>query len=166
MTPDTDSVRRWAEDILHQLGAFPAHTLGITEVADTEATGYTANANGPGPELPAGDAAFASSLEPRPDGGGVPAWTMDGQPGVFVTLSHEDGSSVGVHLHRTMSASEAVTLLADVLQEAVLENTEGTPVPACPGHPHPPTAEEVSGVPSWTCPRGGRTWPILSPTAR
>jgi hypothetical protein len=166
MTLDADSVRRWAEDILRQLGAFPAHTLGITEVADAEATGHVGNANGPGPELPAGEAEFASSLAPLPDGGSVSAWTMDGQPGVFVTLSHEDGNSVGVHLHRTMSASEAVTVLADRLQEAVLENTAGTPVPTCPGHPHPPTAEEVSGVPSWTCPRGDRTWPILSPTAK
>lgn len=55
----------------------------------------------------------------------------------------------------------AVVLLAEQLQDAVLEQTGGAPVPPCPGHGHPAVADLVVGVPSWTCPLGTRARPIL-----
>lgn len=94
-----------------------------------------------------------------------PEWAPEPVSGVTVTLAANDGSSVSVLLEESMTEADAVTLLADQLQDTVLENTAGTPAPPCPGsprHAHPPVAELVHGVPSWTCPGGHGTRPILA----
>ena len=67
-----------------------------------------------------------------------PAWAPEPVSGVTVTLAASDGSSVSVLLEESMTEADAVTLLADQLQDTVLENTAGTPAPPCPGSPPAP----------------------------
>jgi hypothetical protein len=68
-----------------------------------------------------------------------------------------------VLLEESMTEAEAVALLAEQLQESVLEHTGGAAAPPCPGHNHPAAAEVVEGVATWTCPQGSRdrSRPIL-----
>ncbi|MFY7066267.1 hypothetical protein ACOQFV_10420 [Nocardiopsis changdeensis] len=83
---------------------------------------------------------------------------------VEVVLWFPDGTAAGSYLQAAMTDAEAVVHLADGLQDAAVEQALGRPLPPCPGHPHPPTARLVSGVPAWTCPRtGGAVRPILTP---
>ncbi|WP_329457479.1 hypothetical protein [Streptomyces sp. NBC_01497] len=184
-----DIARAWAEAILAQLGAPAGHTLTVTgrgfsagagAVASTDAdadagpdAGAGAQDSGPGAG-PGG--AFASSLrvtpdDGRPSGGDVagaaPGAAADGDAegdaeGVLVTLAFADGSSASVHFEEPLPEAEAVTLLADQLQDAVLEETGGAPRPVCPGHGHPAVAEVVDQVACWTCPSGGPRWPVLT----
>ncbi|MGI5350772.1 hypothetical protein ACQEU8_21720 [Streptomyces sp. CA-250714] len=86
-----------------------------------------------------------------------------GAADVEATLSFADGSAVTVELAAATGETDAVVLLADRFQDAVLEETGGIPLPPCPGHNHPAVAAEIDGIPSWTCPHGmGRsTEPIL-----
>jgi hypothetical protein len=168
-----DIVRAWAEAILAQLGAPAGSTLSVTgpgfpagSGADSEDTGPgTGRGSGSGPG--AGDA-FASSLRvtfddaPASDGGVAGAAADGDAGGLLVTLAFADGSSASVHFEAPLPEAEAVTLLAGQLQDAVLEETGGAPRPACPGHGHPAVAEVVDGVASWTCPSGGRAWPVLA----
>ncbi|MGP3976183.1 hypothetical protein ACTWQF_19705 [Streptomyces sp. 8N114] len=77
---------------------------------------------------------------------------------IVATLTFADGSAVSVELAVGTRETDSVVLLADRFQDAVLEETGGTPRPPCPGHDHPAIAAEVDGVPSWICPHGmGRT---------
>lgn len=139
--PSTASAREWAAGILRQLGAPAGHTLKVT--AETAAGE---------PEVPEDGPAFTSAF--RVEEGGEPAGTPFA-PAVLVALTHDDGSSVTVRLDEDMTQDEALVLLADQLQESVLESTGGAPAPRCPaGHGHPAAAELVDGVASWTCPRG------------
>ncbi|MCY9787601.1 hypothetical protein KIK06_27350 [Nocardiopsis sp. EMB25] len=80
-----------------------------------------------------------------------------GEPGVLVGLSLDPGGSGSmVRLPNSLPDAESIRMLADQLQEEVLESTHGDPVPTCPGHPHPAKPDVVDGVPSWVCPRDGR----------
>ncbi|MEU3027198.1 hypothetical protein ACPCBC_00830 [Streptomyces incarnatus] len=74
--------------------------------------------------------------------------------GVHVTLVYADGSSVTVDLDDTLPESEALLLLAEQLQDSVVESTGGRPVPPCPapGHTHPATPHVSSGTLYWRCP--------------
>ncbi|TWV44839.1 hypothetical protein FRZ03_16845 [Streptomyces misionensis] len=76
--------------------------------------------------------------------------------GVHVTLAYPDGSSVTVDLDDALPDRLALTLLAEQLQDSVIESTGGRPVPPCPvpGHPHPAAPRAVDGVLSWRCPMG------------
>lgn len=70
--------------------------------------------------------------------------------------------SIEVALEGATDEAEAVALLADELQTAVLEVGRGAPAPECPGHGRPPTPQVRDGVASWVCPRDpSRRWAIL-----
>ncbi|MDX3853943.1 hypothetical protein [Streptomyces sp. AK02-01A] len=148
------SALRWAHIILRQLGDPAGHTLNATAVvAERES------------EAPATESAFTSRL--RVDGEvepGEPSSAED-REAVLVTLAFDDDSSTSVFLEESLTEDEAVALLAEQLQESVLEHTGGTPAPPCPGHSHPAVPEVVDGVASWTCPEDGSTRPILPVTA-
>ncbi|MFE1961086.1 hypothetical protein [Streptomyces sp. NPDC059479] len=152
----TTSVLNWAEDILRQLGDPVGHTLNVTvSAADHE------------PEVPSGDTAFTSRLDMDIHNGEEPVEPSSVRHpcSILVVLAFDDGSSTSVLLEQSMTEAEAVALLAEQLQDSVLEYTAGTPVPPCPGHSHPAVAKVVDGVASWTCPQNGRTRPILSGAA-
>lgn len=147
--PTTASAENWATEILRQLEAASAGALRVTAESAAE------------PEP--GDApAFTSDLQVWDDGQPPLSGPLY-EPAVLVTLTHDDGSSVTVRLDEDMTQDEAVTLLADQLQQSVLESTGGKAAPPCPaGHGHPASAELVDGVASWTCPRGeARPVPVL-----
>ena len=76
--------------------------------------------------------------------------------GVHVTLGYPDGSSVTVDLDEALPEPEALVLLAEQLQDSVIESTGGRPVPPCPvpGHAHPALPQASDGVLSWHCPKG------------
>ncbi|MBO8184199.1 hypothetical protein [Streptomyces spirodelae] len=165
-------VRRWAESVLRQVGAPSGATLAVSErPGDGNVEPPEDRGGGAGVE-----SAFESSLELVWDeeGGALPAGgaeaaeeTMAG-PGrarIEATLSFADGSAVSVELDAGTSETDAVVLLADRFQDAVLEETGGVAGPPCPGHGHPAVAAELNGVATWTCPHGmGRTtWPVLQP---
>lgn len=155
MNLDTDSVRDWAESILRQLDAPPGHTLDVTPAEPEDA---------PGPELATGQAGFTSRLRTH---GGVsgPAQATPGDDVtvVRITLGYEDETSTSVLIDLAMGEDEAVALLADQLQDSVLENTGGSPAPPCPvpRHTHPATARVVNGTASWICPQDSTSRPIL-----
>ncbi|WP_052863268.1 hypothetical protein [Streptomyces niger] len=131
-------VRGWAEAILPQLGPPAGHTLTVT---------------GPG---------FADEAGETADGRSGPLLAGGPVTGVLVAITFADGSAVGVHVEQPMPPADAIALVADRLQDAVLEETGGAPNPPCPGHRHPAVAEVVAGVACWTCPRGDNAaWPIL-----
>ncbi|MFE7123223.1 hypothetical protein [Streptomyces sp. NPDC057617] len=140
------TTRNWAEDILRQLGDPVGRTLEVTvPPADTE------------PEAPPGETAFTSRLEIQyGEGPTEPSAAARHVSSVLVVLAFDDGSATSVLLEDSMTEAEAVTLLAEQLQDGVLEHTGGAPAPPCPGHRHPAVAEVVDGVASWTCPQGGR----------
>ncbi|MFJ5678839.1 hypothetical protein [Streptomyces sp. NPDC093097] len=155
-------VQGWAETVLAQLGAPAGHTLtvsgpGFPAGAGVEADGGAAE----GAAVAAGEA-FGSALSLAPDGGPDGSGFGGEDTGILVTLAFADGSSVGVHFVQPMAEAEAVALLADRLQDAVLEETGGVPQPPCPGHRHPAVVQVVAGVACWACPSGGGgAWPIL-----
>lgn len=156
LTPDL--VRSWAEKILAQLGAPADHILTVT------GPGFAADA-GTGALPAAADSAaaeeFNSSLSLALDGGHDSDGFGDEVAGLLITLAFSDGSTAGVHFEEPMAEADAVTLLADQLQDAVLEETGGAPHPPCPDHGHPAVARTVDGIASWACPAGGPSWPIL-----
>ncbi|MET9860460.1 hypothetical protein ABZY93_14280 [Streptomyces smyrnaeus] len=153
----SDLVRRWAEAILGQVGAPPDAALTVTERLEAGTTGAAS----------ASETAMESVWDEEggalPDTGAEAASPASGPADIAATLTFADGSAVSVEFAAGTSGTDAVVLLADRLQEAVLEETGGIPRPPCPGHDHPAVAAEVNGVPSWTCPHGmGRTTrPIL-----
>ncbi|MFJ1748447.1 hypothetical protein ACIOJD_19685 [Streptomyces sp. NPDC088116] len=153
MNLDTDSVRDWAESILRQLDAPPGHTLDVTPAESADAPG-----------LASGPAGFTSSLRTH---GGVSSRAQgtpeDDVTVVRVTLEYADEASTSVLVDLAMSEDDAVALLADQLQDSVLENTGGSPAPPCPvpRHTHPATARVVNGTASWVCPRNSTSRPIL-----
>ena len=152
MRRTTATVRGWAETILHQLGDPVFRSLGV-EVMERSAEEPGPLAPGPG---------FTSGFQitegDEPEG---PATIQGTIPGILVTLVYEDSSAVGVQLGESLSDAEAVVILADQLQDSVLEATGGAPFPPCPGHGHPAVAELIDGVPSWKCPKGGSLGPII-----
>lgn len=152
-------VRAWAETIMRQLGSPAGHTLNITPADAAEQAENAENSVGQSPftsrlRIDTDTDIRCGRAEDRPEG-----------PAVQVVLGHADGSSTSVYLGPDLDTPQAVVLLAEQLQDSVLEYAEGTPVPECPGHGHPAVAEVVNGIPSWTCPRGTRSWPILSGTS-
>ncbi|MER7916911.1 MULTISPECIES: hypothetical protein [unclassified Streptomyces] len=76
--------------------------------------------------------------------------------GVHVTLAYPDGSSVTVDLDDALPEPEALILLAEQLQDSVIESTGGRPSPRCPapGHTHPATPHVSNGLLDWRCPTG------------
>ncbi|MEU3537084.1 hypothetical protein AB0E70_36770 [Streptomyces murinus] len=74
--------------------------------------------------------------------------------GVHVTLTYPDGTSVTVDLDDALPEPEALLLLAEQLQDSVLESTGGHPAPRCPtpGHTHPATPHVSHGTLDWHCP--------------
>ncbi|MER8061078.1 MULTISPECIES: hypothetical protein [unclassified Streptomyces] len=76
--------------------------------------------------------------------------------GVHVTLAYPDGSSVTVDLDDALPEPEALILLAEQLQDSVIESTGGRPSPRCPapGHTHPATPHVSNGFLDWRCPTG------------
>ncbi|QXE33523.1 hypothetical protein KQY30_03685 [Streptomyces sp. GMY02] len=151
----TTTTLNWAEDILRQLGDPVGQALEVTVPPAA-----------PEPEVPYAETAFTSRLEIHDgDGPTEPSAAARHIGSVRVVLAFDDGSSTHVLLEDSMTEAEAVALLAEQLQDAVLEHTGGAPVPPCPGHSHPAVAEVVDGVACWTCPQGGRdgrTRPVLS----
>ncbi|MEV0375526.1 hypothetical protein AB0I10_38230 [Streptomyces sp. NPDC050636] len=155
MNLTTASVRGWAETILHQLGDPAGHTLDVTTTGPARE-----------PKDLGSGAVFGSRLRLDWDEqASEPALAHSADSTVVVTLAYRDGSSISVLVDQTMGEAEAVALLADQLQDSVLENTGGAPVPPCPGHGHPAVAEVVNGIPSWVCPKAGGSRPILSSSA-
>jgi hypothetical protein len=155
MNLTVDTVRRWAEEILLQLGDPAGHTLSVL-------------AAGPEEEFEArgSEAVFESSFqvewgdepaapEPTSESASAPDDEATGY-GVEVRLGFGEEWWVGVRLEASLSEADAVALLADRMQDEVLENTHGAPVPPCPGpgHGHPLTAEVVEGIACWVCPQG------------
>ncbi|MGP3988368.1 hypothetical protein [Streptomyces sp. 3N207] len=153
-------VRTWAESILQQVAAPPDATLTVT------ARPGTGDISPPEPGTGSPESALESSLEQiwNEEGGALRPNDADdvtaaaGPTDIVATLTFADGSAVSVELAAGTRETDAVVLLADRFQDAVLEETGGTPRPPCPGHGHPAVAAEVAGVPRWTCPHGmGRT---------
>ncbi|MFF4932998.1 hypothetical protein ACFY2H_29540 [Streptomyces griseofuscus] len=74
--------------------------------------------------------------------------------GVHVTLTYPDGTSVTVDLDGALPEPEALLLLAEQLQDSVLESTGGHPAPRCPapGHTHPAAPHVSHGTLDWHCP--------------
>ncbi|MEU3186749.1 hypothetical protein ABZ707_21475 [Streptomyces sp. NPDC006923] len=147
------SALRWAHIILRQLGDPAGHTLHATAVVAERDSG-----------APATESAFSSRLRLNGEAEPGESEVEDGEA-VLVTLAFDDDSSTSVLLEESLTVDEAVALLAEQLQEGVLEHTGGTPAPPCPGHSHPAVPEVVDGVASWTCPEDGSTRPILPVTA-
>ncbi|MFC6064312.1 hypothetical protein [Streptomyces ochraceiscleroticus] len=152
-------IQDWADAILAQLRAPAGHTLTVT------GPGFTADADAGTCTGAADDAAtaeeFRSSLSTALDGGQDGTGFGDHVAGLLVTLTFADGSSAFVHFEEPMPDAEALTLLADQLQDAVLEETGGAPNPPCPSHGHSAVARTANGLASWTCPSTGAVWPIL-----
>lgn len=152
MNLTTASVHSWARAILRQLDAPAGYTLDVTATALP-------------PEQPAetSGAAYLSTMRVRYDGSDEAAAASRAEPEVVATLTFDDSTSVSARLDSSMAEADAVALLADQLQEGLLEETGGAPVPRCPGHAHPAAAEVVNGVASWVCPRNGAPLrPILA----
>jgi hypothetical protein len=150
-----DTARRWAEEILRQLGDPEGHTLSVLAAGPEKEF-----------EAPGSEAVFESSFqvewddepaapEPTSESASAPDDAATGS-GVDVWLGLREEWWVGVRLDASLSEADAVALLADQMQDEVPENTHGTPVPPCPGsgHGHPLTADVVDGVACWVCPRG------------
>jgi hypothetical protein len=152
MNLTTASVRTWAEEILRQLGNPARHSLDV-------ATERSSERSAP----PHSGSVYESRLrigregELR-DGPGASCTST-----VVLTLAFDQDFSVGVVIEASTAEAEAVALLAEQLQDAVLEATGGTPVPPCPGHAHPAVPDVVEGTACWTCPRSGQVRrPILT----
>lgn len=90
---------------------------------------------------------------------GVPPRAPEAE--VVVRLSGD--FAVIVSLEAGMDEADAVVLLADQLQDGVLESTAGEPLPPCPGHGHPATARVVAGQPCWVCPQDEATVAAILP---
>ncbi|MEU5795423.1 hypothetical protein ABZ800_18185 [Streptomyces sp. NPDC047813] len=106
---------------------------------------------------------WAESLLRRleaPEGAALQVGTEGTAPGtgagVHVTLAYPDGSSVTVDLDDALPEPEALVLLAEQLQDSVIESTGGRPSPRCPapGHTHPATPHVSNGLLDWRCPTG------------
>ncbi|WP_030747487.1 hypothetical protein [Streptomyces sp. NRRL F-5135] len=156
MTVTVASARAWAETILRQLDAPGGHALSVTAGPPSHS-----------PDVPPTDSAYTSRLHLGPSPEQVFPPTGTHGSGVLLTLTFDDASEVTVHLDGSMAPVEAIVLLADQLQDAVMEHTGGFPAPPCPasGHGHPAVARVLDGTACWTCPRNGASRPILPGTA-
>ncbi|MFD7918946.1 hypothetical protein ACFV3R_06970 [Streptomyces sp. NPDC059740] len=146
-------VRSWAEEVLRQLEVSPGPALEVTD----SSVGTHAEQAPPEPDGP-----YRSSLRldaGTQDGPG-PEWEV-AAGAVEVRCKHEDGSVTLVTLDVSSRAPEAVVLLAEQLQDGVVESSGGRPLPPCPGHGHPAVPRVVEGVASWVCPDTGLGWPVL-----
>lgn len=146
MKRSADTVRKWSEIILGQLGNPRVFALNVDEVDDVNAL-ILDSGTVPGPTL-----RTLSEKAPEDIRSGVRT---------FVSL-HPSGCGSGVRLPDSLPEHQVVLMLAEQLQEEVWESTGGEPVPACPGHQHPAKADSANEVPSWVCPRDGNVLrPIL-----
>jgi len=74
----------------------------------------------------------------------------------------EDNSGVGVWVDTSLSEAKQVAMVADQVQEWVVEELAGTERatnwPQCPDHPrnHPMTASADGGTAMWRCPTSRR----------
>lgn len=156
--PTRRTVRRWAEALLPQLGMSGAYELDVT------GPGFGPGDSAEPARAAPGGPAFATSLrvdrdEAESGGPGPDADGPEVSTGLLVSLTLADGSPVFAHLSQPLPEPDALVLLAGQLQDGLLEHTGGAPLPACPGHPHPATAQVVDGTPCWVCPRGDTTAP-------
>jgi hypothetical protein len=90
------------------------------------------------------------AYEERADGEGV-LWIGE--------LDDPFWTGVGVTPWRDEPVTRLVVGLADWLQEQFFPESRGAwgeARPACPGHPHPAQADELSGEAWWICPADGR----------
>jgi hypothetical protein len=79
----------------------------------------------------------------------------DGEARAFVSVG-EDGGATGLTLHVLHSLAARVAVVADVVQESIVE-VRGEAFPACPSHPNHPMwvfFEEGMTWPEWRCPAG------------
>jgi hypothetical protein len=87
------------------------------------------------------------------------AWVeavYDGEVRAFVTVG-DDGGATGLTLHVTHSLAARVAVVAEVVQDSIVE-MRGEPFPACPAHPNHPMwvwFEDGMAWPEWRCPAGG-----------
>jgi hypothetical protein len=75
-------------------------------------------------------------------------------------LCNASGGCTGVRVDRGEPEPERIAMMADQVQEWVIEElwpTAPTNWPPCPDHPgtHPLTAKVAKGVAMWTCPGDG-----------
>lgn len=71
-----------------------------------------------------------------------------------------DGSGTGLRVDRDVPEPDRIAIVADQVQEWVIEElwpTAPTNWPPCPDHPgtHPLTAKVVNGAAIWACPADG-----------
>jgi hypothetical protein len=184
MNLTTAAVREWAELIVPQLGAPDGHSLTVTAAGPpggplqpldsgeefTSSSRVERDGRGERRGNASGDTDAAGDSGDSGDSGESGESGESGDPegaGVVVTLAFSDGTSISVHLEQPLGEADAVVILADQLQDGVLEETAGAPRPPCPadgGHLHPAVARVVDGVASWVCPTGeGARRPILPP---
>lgn len=78
-------------------------------------------------------------------------------PGAAVWLASGTAFSANVCLEAVLTPAEAVALLADRMQDFVLEATCGAALPSCrEGHQHPAAVAVSAGTAWWVCPHGGQ----------
>ncbi|WP_436757263.1 hypothetical protein [Streptosporangium sp. V21-05] len=63
-----------------------------------------------------------------------------------------------------VSEPDAIVTLASQIQDHLIEESWGSPLPACPGHTHPLSADNINEVAVWRCPASSEyyTTPIIS----
>lgn len=138
MVRDIEVVRAWAEEILRGLGN-PRRELNVARLDDVNALVLDSG-------LAPGTVLRLRSERAK----------EDRRSGVLVGLAlHAVVGGSMVRLPDVLPDEEVILMLADGLQEEVLESTYGDPVPLCPGHVHPAKPQVVAGAPSWVCPHGG-----------
>ncbi|MCP2341690.1 hypothetical protein [Actinomadura rupiterrae] len=78
-------------------------------------------------------------------------------------LADSSDQTVCVFVGGDPTAEDALVRLAGELQDDLAMRSWGTPVPQCPGHPHPLRPTTVQGAAVWTCPQDPErhTHPIL-----
>lgn len=85
-------------------------------------------------------------------------WEMEfsDEPAEDIRIAiHTDDRSdgvVGAHFSLIAPREEAIVATATHIQDYVLEQTHGEPLPPCPEHHHPLQASVIEGVACWVCP--------------
>jgi hypothetical protein len=81
-------------------------------------------------------------------------------------LSSPYGSGIGIHVDADAPGAERVAIVADQVQERVIEELWGqaaTNWPPCPNHPdgHPLSASPGDGIAVWVCPHDGMPFSLV-----